>query len=154
MKLLTQIVLVAIIACSTRGLASTVTPTPKTTYGSWDSISATAVPKGAPLSVAGWGADTAATPTATTGVIVKVFVDGVLITQAPVNGDRPDVADYYGFKNSGYTITIDTSSLSLGVHTIDLQVGGGPSGFNRYIKPVAGKGSFTVTEPHPAATAK
>jgi len=154
MKLLSKIILIAFIACATRGLASTVQPTPKTTYGSWDSISASSVAKGATVSVVGWGADTAATPTATTGVVVKVFIDGAFVTQASMGGDRPDVTSYYGFSNSGFTVTIDTSTLSLGQHTVNLQVGGGPSGFNHYIKPVTGKGTITVIAPKPAAPAK
>jgi len=154
MKLLSKIVLIALIACATRGLASTVTPTPKTAYGSWDSITPSTVPKGATVTVLGWGADTAATPTATTGVVVKVFVDGVVTTQAPMGNERPDVTSYYGFSNSGFTVTIDTATLSLGQHTINLQIGGGPSGFNHYIKPVSGKGTITVIAPKPAGPAK
>lgn len=154
MKLLTRIILIAIIACATRGLAATVTPTPKTAYGSWDILSATSVAKGASLSIMGWGADTAATPTATTGVVAKVFVDGVLLLEVPASENRPDVTKYYGFSNCGFSATINTSTLSLGQHTIEVRVGGGPSGWNNYTKTVAGKGTFTVTaQPKPSAPA-
>lgn len=154
MKLLTKIILIAIIACATRGLASSVKPTPKTVYGSWDTISATSVPKGVSLSVVGWGADSAATPTATTGVVAKIFVDGVFLLQVPVSDSRPDVTDYYGFKDCGFTATISTSTLTLGEHTLEIRVGGGPSGWNNYTKTVSSKGIFTVTDPKPAAPIK
>lgn len=145
MKTLTKIILIAFVACATQGLAATETPTPKTVYGSWDSISANSVKKGSSISVAGWGADTAATPTTTSGVVAKIFVDGVLLIEVPMIGDRPEIAERYGFTDCGFTAEINTSSLSLGEHTIEIRVGGGPSGWNSYTKPATGKGTFTVT---------
>lgn len=145
MNLFTKIVLIALIACTTQGMASTVKPTANTTYGSWDSLSPASVPKGTSVTVFGWAADTAATPTPTTGVIAKIFVDGTLLVDVPVKENRPDVTEYYGFKNCGFTAVIDTSKMTLGVHTIEIKVGGGPSGWNNYSKPVSSKGTFTVT---------
>jgi hypothetical protein len=66
---------------------------------------------------------------------------------------RPDVAGYYGFEHSGFVATIDTSKLTLGEHTIEIRVGGGPSGWNHYIKPVSKKGTITITDPKSAAPA-
>ena len=147
MKLLTKIILIAIIAWATRGLASTVTPTPKTAYGSWDILSATSVPKGTAITVVGWGADTAATPAATSNVVAKILLDGVFLIQVPMSDNRPDVTKYYGFSSCGFSATINTANLTLGEHTIEIRVGGGPSGWNNYTKSVAGKGTFTVTAP-------
>lgn len=148
MKTLTKLILIAFIVCATRGLAATATPAPKTVYGSWDSISASSVKKGSSISVAGWGADTAATPTATSGVIAKILVDGTPMIEVPMIGPRPDVAEQHGFTDCGFTADIDTSNLTLGEHTIEIRVGGGPSGWNNYTKPVSGKNTFTVTAPN------
>ena len=147
MKLLTKIILITFLACATRGLASTETPVPKTPYGSWDSITASPVPKGSTITVVGWGADTAAIPTATSGVVARVFVDGVFMIEVPMSDSRPDVVAYYGFKNSGFTATFSTATLTLGNHAIDIRVGGGPSGWNHYTKTVSGGGTLTVTNP-------
>lgn len=154
MKLLTKIVLIAFAALATQGMAATVKPTPKTAYGSWDTVSPLSVHKGGSISVAGWGADTAATPTATTGVVAKIFVDGIFITEVPMSESRPDVVDYYGFKDCGFTATFDTSALTLGEHVVEIQVGGGPSGWNKYGKTVSNTGTITITDPKSPAPIK
>lgn len=146
MKLLSKIILLSFITLATGGLAATVTPTPKTTYGSWDVMRPIIVPKGTMLSVGGWGADTAATPTSTSHVVAKVFVDGKLMAEVPMKSDRPDVKDYYGFSHCGFDATIDTSTLGVGEHTVEVHVGGGPSGWNKYSTSISGGvGKITVT---------
>jgi hypothetical protein len=62
---------------------------------------------------------------------------------------RPDVTSYYGFINCGFTASIDTSLLSVGKHTVEVQVGGGPSGWNQYHAPtsIGVGGTITITDP-------
>jgi hypothetical protein len=124
--------------CAVRGLC--------TAYGSWDSFSATSAPVSADITVNGWGADSAS---GTGGVVANVYVDGNFVIQVSVNQPRNDVAAAYGrsdFLYSGYSASFSTEHLSLGTHTVDIWVGGGPSGWNHFTTSISNGNAFTVTQ--------
>ncbi|HEY6390463.1 MAG TPA: glycosyl hydrolase family 17 protein [Bryobacteraceae bacterium] len=76
------------------------------------------VVKGSTLYVMGWAADTAAGAPVQS---VTVFVDGASVGTATLGVARSDVANYYGrsdYTNSGWTLQMSTSALSVGAHTV------------------------------------
>src|SRR5258708_21074004 len=74
--------------------------------------------KGAPLIVSGWAADW---EDGAAGVLVQVLVDGDLAGITTTSGARPDVAANFlnpAFADAGWSLAIDTASLSGGGHSI------------------------------------
>lgn len=119
-------------------------------WGSWDSFSSTTVVKGSDVTVNGWALDG---QSGASGLVANVYIDGGWGTQQPVgNVARPDVASAWGhpeWTNCGFAASLSTANLSVGSHTIDIWLGGGPSGWNHFTTSIVNGSTFSVTPPPP-----
>ncbi len=116
-------------------------------WASWDSMVSTSVPQGANMTVNGWGGDSQ-TNGPGPGFVANVYVDGSFKTQVPMTVYRPDLQSSHGsgWAYAGFSATFSTTGLSVGNHTIDIWIGGGPSGWvHKTVPYVQGTGTFTVT---------
>lgn len=123
---------------------NTINVTAPLAYGTWESILPTSVNQGDTVTVTGWAADSLA---GVSGLVANVYVDGGFKAQVPMGGARPDVANYFGradFTNCGYSASFSTAGLSLGNHSIDIWLGGGPGGWNHQTTSILNGSTFTV----------
>jgi hypothetical protein len=89
-----------------------------TPFGNLDVPSANATIKGNNVQISGWAIDNVAVST------VGIFVDGVLKGNAPLVINRPDVVAAYPNAplQCGWTLSLDSTGLTNGTHTITVQV--------------------------------